>query len=91
MSLEAEQISRQHSGAAYIVTRNVTDEECPWLPFNLTEGEIYEPSNRYHYGVCTPNGVMVQPSTEWLLEHPGYHPTFAFEVPRDAVRIVGVD
>jgi hypothetical protein len=85
------EISRQHSGAAYIVTRNVTDEECDWLPFDLEEDMILRPFYGYTYGCISPTGVAVQPSQEWLDEHNGYADTYFFEVPRDAVRIVGVD
>jgi hypothetical protein len=85
------EIIRQHSGAAYIVTRVVTDEECDWLPFNLYEGDILRPFHGYTYGCIAPTGVAVQPSQEWLDEHDGYADSYFFEVPRDAVRIVGVD
>lgn len=77
-----EEIEKQHSGAAYIVTRDVTPEECPWLDEPFTEGELVFPSKGYTYGAIGPSGVAVS-------RRQGEHPFI--EIPLDAVRLVGVD
>lgn len=80
---------------AYITTRKITTDECPWLGGSpestainglgigsIDEGEILHPFYGPTYGCVTPAGVAVS-------REPGRHPFF--EVPRGAVRIVGVD
>lgn len=71
-----------HSGAAYITTRRITLEECPWIGQDIEENEILYPYYGYTYGCIAPTGVAIS-------REPGKHPFL--EVPRDAVRIVGVD
>ncbi len=71
-----------HSGAAYITTRRITQDECPWLPRDFEEGEVLHPFYGCTYGCIQPSGVAIS-------EVPGQNPFL--EVPRDAVRIVGVD
>lgn len=77
-----EEIEQQHSGVAYVVTRNVTREECPWLSSDLAEGDLIWPYTGYTYGVLSSSGVAAT-------VEPGKTPFF--EVPVDAVRMVGVD
>lgn len=73
-----EEIEQQHSGAAYIVTRDVVASNG----VEYHEGHLLWPYNHWTYGSISPAGVAV---SEQMGEIP------FFEVPVDAVRIVGVD
>ena len=55
--------------------RNVTREECPWLPSDLAEGLRVERFTGHTYGCISPGGVAVI-----ALGIEGF-----VEVPRDAV------
>lgn len=68
-------------GTGYVVTQTIFKDEHPWLPRDFTEGELLEPYVGCTYGSITPAGVAIrEPGTDRFLE-----------VPRAAVRIVGVD
>lgn len=60
-----------------VITRDVTPEECPWLPQTLHAGTEVFRYYGYDYGCVSPNGVPV--TLEAQDELPFY------EVPRDAV------
>jgi hypothetical protein len=46
-----------HPATLYILCRDVTVEECPWLPRDFAEGEVVFPYHGATYGVITPSGV----------------------------------
>ena len=45
------------SNRARKLTRNVTTEECHWLPRDFVAGEIVYKYDGYCYGVISPNGT----------------------------------
>lgn len=61
---------------SYVLTRDVTQQECPWLDHDLKAGMLLWEYTGYDYGVITPGGVAVSARV-------GDFPFF--EVPRDAV------
>lgn len=60
-----------------ILTRDVTQHECPWLPTDLPEGKQVFRYYGHDYGVVTPNGVAITLEAQDVLPF--------YEVPRNAV------
>lgn len=66
-----------------VTTREVTREECPWLPRDLVEGEEVFRYYGYTYGCISPTGVAVSLD--------GQDVTPFLEVPRDAIGYVDAE
>lgn len=60
-----------------VLTRDLTQQECPWLDHDLPAGTRFWTYEGHTYGCVTPKGVAV---TAKLAESP------FFEVPLNAVR-----
>ena len=58
------------------LTRNVTQEECPWLEADLSEGKEVHKFDGATYGCITDSGVAVSDTVD---ENPFY------EIPIDSV------
>lgn len=71
------------SARAMLVTRTVTRNECPWLDGDIAEGELLYECRQATYGCVAWTGVAATRDSD------GGYPFF--EVPRSAVRYVGVD
>jgi len=63
-----------------LLTRDVTQQECDWLPTDLPAGTEVFVYYGYTYGCCTPNGKAVTLGGQDQLPF--------FEVPRDALGYV---
>jgi hypothetical protein len=80
--MEERTITNQHSGVAYLTTRKLTQKFYRWLPRDIEEGELLHPYYGVTYGSIGPAGVAVTFEA-------GVTPFY--EVPRDGVRMVGID
>lgn len=59
-----------------VLTRNVTNKECPWLTYNHKKGEVVYEFDGYTYG-CIGDGIAVS-------KKPSTNPFF--EIPYDAIK-----
>lgn len=56
----------------FVLTRNVTVSECPWLDNDIEEGTIVHRYKGYTYGCISDNGIAVtlKPDTLPCMELP---------------------
>lgn len=66
----------------FIVTRDVSKSECPWLPEDLSAGFVVNQFVRCAFGCITPDG------TACTFDEGGGYPFF--ELPKDAVAVFSV-
>jgi hypothetical protein len=63
----------------YVVTRNITVKECPWLEDTVPEGTVVTEFTGCDYGCVSPEGVAVTLHGE----------TRFIELPKNALRAPG--
>lgn len=60
---------------AYIVTRDITKKECPWLDEDVPSGTVVYAYRKYTYGCISSEGIAVHL----------YNQTEFFELPKNAI------
>lgn len=63
----------------YILIRDVTRKECPWLERNFIKGEIVYECLKHTYGCVTDKGIACTESSS------GDYPFF--ELPKNSIKI----